>query len=216
MKVVVFGAGGRAGRRVVTEAQARGHQVTAVVRDPAKYPHLSATGVTVVAGDVTDPASVAAAADGHDAAVSTVADLEVPADAFYVSATNALLAGLPRAGVGRLLVIGISVTLETEPGVRVLDGPDFPPEYLPFCLGHAAGLETLRAATTTLDWLVISPAGDFDHDGTRAGRYTLAGAPVLTIDEAASNRITYDDFAIAVLDEIDTPTHHRTQLAVAT
>jgi uncharacterized protein len=205
-RIIIFGAGGRAGRAAVQEAILRGHQVTVVVRDPAKYADLAADGVRIVAGDVTDSVSVAQLAQNHDAAISAAVDLSTPPDVFFASAASALLDGLARAGVERLLVVGLSSVLETASGELLMDTPSYPQEYRFFYLGHAAGMDVLRAATT-LDWLVISPAGDFDHGGTRTGRYRPAAAD-------ARSRISYADLAIALLDEIDTPKHHRTHLGV--
>jgi putative NADH-flavin reductase len=206
-KIVVFGAGGRAGRAAVGEARRRGHQVTAVVRDPARYGDLATDGVQLVAGDVTDASSVARIADGHDAAISAVYDSGAQPDTFFTGAAHALLDGLARAGVGRLIVVGLASVLKNASGVPLMDTPGYPQEYRFFYLGHAAGADVLRAATTELDWLVVSPAGDFDHEGARTGRYRMVAAEALS-------RITYADFAISLLDEIDTPKHHRTHLGV--
>ncbi|MEU1664830.1 NAD(P)H-binding protein [Streptomyces sparsogenes] len=210
-RIAVFGAGGRAGRLLVAEAAARGHQVTAVVRDPATYPDLAAGDVTVVAGDVTDPAGVAAAVAGHDAVISSIYREGVDPTELYEGAARALLAGLGEAGVGRLVVVGLAATLETEPGVRVLDAPDFPEAFRTFALGHAAGLEVLRSAPPEVDWLVVNPPMSFEPEGARTGRYRLFGGQL----PPGGGRISYADLAIAVLDEIETPKHHRTQLAVA-
>ncbi|MEJ3744550.1 NAD(P)H-binding protein [Actinomycetes bacterium KLBMP 9797] len=204
-RIVIFGAGGRAGRHAVREAQARGHEVTAVVRDPSRYAALATDHVTVVAGDVTDRAQVAAVADGHDAAISAVYDGGADPTAFYIAAAEAL----SRADVGRLVVVTIATLLEAAPGVRLVDSPEFPAEYRPFCLGHAAGLDVLAAAPPRADWLAISPAGDFQHGGVRTGGYRASGLDV-------ESRISYPDFAIALIDEIETPKHHRTHLAVTT
>ncbi|GAB2720926.1 NAD(P)-dependent oxidoreductase [Kitasatospora kifunensis] len=91
-RIAVFGAGGNAGRRAVAQAVARGHQVTAVVREPARHPELAGPGVSVVAGDVTDPMSVTAVSAGHDAVVSTVCRADLPSVEFYSAATRALVA----------------------------------------------------------------------------------------------------------------------------
>lgn len=206
-KIAVFGAGGRAGRAAVGEALQRGHQVTAAVRDPGMYGGLAADGVHLVAGDVTDVNSVARVAEGHDAAISAVYDAGAQPDAFFTGAARALLDGLTSAGVGRLIVVGLASVLKTESGTALMDTPGYPQEYRSFYLGHAAGADVLRAAATELDWLVVSPAGDFDHHGPRTGRYRTATA------EAAS-RVSYADFAVALLDEIDTPKHHRAHLGV--
>jgi putative NADH-flavin reductase len=207
-KVVVFGAGGRAGRRVAAEAAARGHQVTAVVRDPGRYPDLGGA----VAGDVTVADDVAALAAGHDAAVHAAARLDVPAAEFFPAAARALVDGLGRAGVGRLVAIGIGSTLETAPGVAVHDAPDYPAEYRPFSLGHAAQVDVLRAAGPGVDWVLLVPPPTFlDADAERTGRYRTGDARVL--DPAAT--LSYADLAVAVVDEIETPRHHRAVVAVA-
>lgn len=240
-KIVIFGAGGRAGRHAVTEAVARGHHVTAVVRDPARHQDLlsptpaslavegrrpgggehtaggtaaAGGGVTLVAGDVTDAGSVAAVAAGHDAAISVAARLDVPSAEFYVAAARALVEGLARAGVGRLVLAGIGTTLEAAPGVMVHDTPGFPEEARAFSLGHAAELEVLRAAGTGVDWVVLAPPPVFlDDDAPRTGRYRLGGGQVLPA--SGETTFPYADFAVALVDEAQAPTRHRTLAAVA-
>jgi putative NADH-flavin reductase len=180
-KIVVFGASGNAGRQIVAALRARGHEVTEIGRDPG----------------VQAAAEVAA---GHDVAVSAVVDLNRDPAEFYTEAASALVA----SGVPRIIVVGIYPLLETAPGVRVVDAPDFPAEHKPFCLGHAAGVQVLADSDT--DWLVMSPAGMFG--GEPKGTYRIA--PVNPTDE-----LTYEDFALAVADEIDHPAHHHTQVGVA-
>jgi putative NADH-flavin reductase len=213
-KIVVFGAGGRAGRRAVAEATARGHQVTAVVRDPRQHPELAGTGTAVVAGDVTRPDSVAEVAAGHDAAVHAAARLNVPAETFFPAAARGLLDGLARAGVGRLVAIGIGTVLETAPGVAVHDDPGFPAEGRAFSLGHAAGLAALRGADTGIDWVVLAPPPIvLDDEAARTGRYRTGGTGILPMDDAAP--FSYADLAVALIDEIEIPKHHRALIAVA-
>jgi uncharacterized protein len=180
-KIVVFGAYGQAGRQIAAVAEARGHEVAKIGRDPG----------------VQAAAEVAA---GYDVAVSSVADLSRDPAEFYEEAARALVA----SGAGRIIVIGIYPLLETSPGIRVVDAPDFPAEHRPFCLGHAAGVRVL--ADSDANWLVMSPAGMFG--GSSTGKYQTG--PVNPADE-----LTYEDFALAVVDEIERPTHHRTQLGVA-
>ncbi|MCO5998879.1 NAD(P)-dependent oxidoreductase [Actinoallomurus rhizosphaericola] len=209
-RIVIFGAGGRAGRQAVAEARRRGHEVTAVVRDPAGHGGLTDDGVRVAAGDVTDVTDVATLAAGHDAAINAAAvyGAGTDPDAFFPAAARALVKGLPQAGVDRLVAVGLSVLLPGPDGTRLLDAPGFPAEARPFCLAHAAGLEVLRAEGGTLDWVYVSPAGDFDHEGGRTGGYDIREHG----DAAA--RISYADFALALLDEAETPRHHRGHLAV--
>jgi uncharacterized protein len=207
-KILVFGAGGRAGRRVVEEAAARGHTVTAVMRRPGKEP--ADRRVTVVAGDVTDPAGVAAAAAGHDATITTAARLDVPAVDFYTAATRALVTGLTEAGVSRLVLVGIGSALEVAPGRRVLDDPAFPPDHRAFALGHVAQLDVL--ASTPLDWVVLAPPPVFlDDEAARTGRYRTGGPAVLS---PPCESFSYADLAVALVDEAEAPRHHRAMVAV--
>jgi uncharacterized protein len=203
--IIVFGAGGRTGRTAVAEALRRGHRVTAVVRDPAKYPDLAGPDVRVCAGDVTDADAVAELAAGHDAAIAAVFDPAAPIGDFFVRAMRALLDGLARAGVGRLVWVGLASVLPTESGELLMDTPGYPQEYRAFFLAHAEGNATLRAAGVSgaaddvvPEWVVLSPSGDFDHEGARTGYYRAAPAD-------AESRVSYPDFAIALLDEIDAP-----------
>ncbi|NMO53757.1 NAD(P)H-binding protein [Actinoplanes sp. TBRC 11911] len=202
MDIVVFGAGGRAGRQAVAEASRRGHRVTAVVRRG----HHDQAGVRVVTGDVTDAASIAAAAAGHDAAISAAVDVTAPPNEFFTASARALDAGLTKAGVRRLVVVGISSILPGASGAPLMEQPGFPTEYQVFALGHLAGLDELRKSE--LDWAYVAPAGNFDHDGTPSGRYRFADHGDM------SSLITYADFAVALLDEIEAPRHHRATASV--
>ncbi len=145
-------------------------------------------------------------ARGHDAALGAAVDGSVPPYDFFTTSARALAAGLARAGVRRLLVVGVASVLPGASGVPLMDEPGFPGEYRPFSLGHAAGLDELRACE--LDWAYVAPAGDFDHDGTRTGRYRITdhGDP--------ASRIGYADFALALLDEMETPRHHQAVVGV--
>ncbi|MFD3437899.1 NAD(P)-dependent oxidoreductase [Streptomyces sp. NPDC058685] len=209
--IMVFGAGGRVGRAAVSEAAARGHAVTAVVRDPGRHPDLAADGVTVVPGDATDGASVARLAAGHDAAVNAAARLDVPAEEFFTCAAEAMVTGLTEAGVHRFLTLGIASTLETSPGVRVMDDPDFPEPYRVFSQGHVAEFDVLSRAPEELDWLMVVPPMDLDAGAPRTGRYRTARGQLID----GGGRIAHGDLAVALLDEIERPRHRRIQLAVA-
>lgn len=185
-KIAILGAGGRAGRRLVAEAAKRGHEVTAYVRDPSRH----SFDVPALAADVTKPLDLSA----YDVAISTVGDMTADATEFYTAASRSL---------GRVVVVGLSVLLDDT-----VHSPEFPAEHKPFCLGHLAGLEVLRASTGP-DWVLIAPVGDFDHDGESAGGYRFGGERYVP-DE----RITYEDFALAAIDEAETPKHHRQVVSV--
>lgn len=219
-RIVVFGAGGRAGRAVLAEAAARDWDVTAVVRDPARYADLGGGRgegggggrgggrVAVAAGDVTDADAVASLSAGHDAAVHAAATLTVPAAEFFPAAASALLTGLAAARVPRLVAVGLASQLPDVTGTPLIDTPGYPSEHRDFMLGHGAGLSVFRRATTEVDWLVVAPAGDFDHGGAPSGGYRFVPA-------SAAARVTYADLALAVADEIARPRHHRLLMGVA-
>lgn len=128
-------------------------------------------------------------------------------DLFFTSASRALLEGLTKAGAHRLVVVGLASVLPTESGVALMDTPGYPQEYRSFYLGHAAGADLLRTATGDLDWVILSPAGDFDYNAAPTGRYRTAPA-------LAASRVTHADLADALIDEIDSPTHHRLHLGI--
>ncbi|MCS7478671.1 NAD(P)-dependent oxidoreductase [Umezawaea endophytica] len=225
-KIVVFGAGGRGGRRSVEEALSRGHRVTAVVRDPAKYADLATSGAVMVAGDVTDADAVAVVAEGHDAAIVSVYRADVPADEFYGACAKAMLAGLGKAGVGRMVVLGIGTLLETAPGVRFMDQPGLPPPFRPFNLGRAVELEVLRTTESDVDWVVVAaPPTPLDDEAPRTGRYRTTGNELLPYDDGdgptfdypyddRGPRFTFSDLAVALVDEADNPAHHRELVGV--
>ncbi|MBY8871433.1 NAD(P)H-binding protein [Micromonospora sp. PLK6-60] len=214
--IAIFGAGGRAGRATAAEAHRRGVHVTSVVRDPRRHPDIPAA----VRGDVTDPQSISALAQGHDAVVHAVSPASDPAalaavgldPEFYVRAADALLAGLAQVGVPRLVVIGLFANLRSPDGRLLLDDPTvLPVELRPFALAHTAGLDRLRAAATPVDWLVLTPPAGLRPDAPRTGRYQLGGehAP-----DPAVAQLSYADLAVATIDEVEFPRHHRTRVSV--
>ncbi len=207
--VILYGAGGQVGRAVVAEARRRGLTVTAAVRGPELHADLAADGVTLVRCDVTDPAAVAATAPGHPAAVASVYTPDTPSEEFYRAATTALISGLGRAGVPRLLGVGVATTLQTAPGIAVHDDPAFPEAHRTFSLGHTAALDLLHASPATLDWVVVTPPMDLDRTAPGTGHYRVGGPHVL------GSRIAQADLAVAIVDELTTPAHHREQISVA-
>ncbi|MGW2458998.1 NAD(P)-dependent oxidoreductase [Streptomyces sp. NPDC001356] len=219
--IVVFGAGGRAGRAVTAEARARGYAVTAVVREPARHPDLGAEGVTVVRGDVTDLRSVTGAAAGHAGAVHAVSPFSGPEQGFdtldpgfFVKAADALLEGLAAAGVGRLVAVGLGANLLGADGRPVMDDPGaFPPAIRPFALAHTAGLHRLRErGNGPVDWVMLTPAGHLEHGGVRTGRYRVGGERLP--GGGREPWLSYADLAVAVVDEIAQPVRHRTRVSV--
>lgn len=207
MKVVLYGASGMIGSRILQELVNRGHQVTAVVRNPEK---VTAAGVTVVKGDVTDTASVAATAQGAEAAISAYSPPHTDVETLF-TATRALLAGVGAVGVKRVLVVGGAGSLEVAPGVQLVDAPNFPEEWKGIALAHRDMLPILEASD--LDWSYLSPAA-FIQPGERTGKFRLGGKQLVT-DEKGESRISAEDYAVALVDELENPKHVRQQFTLA-
>lgn len=195
MQVAVLGASGRAGSEITKELAARGHRVTAIARKPAAI--AAAPGVTAVAGDASDPAALAERIRGSDAVISAL-HFDVPADI--------LLSALRQAGVARLLVTGGAASLEVAPGKRLIDTPDFPEEWKVFARGGIAFLDALRHERE-IDWTFFSPAA-LIFEGPRTGRFRLGGDTLVT-DAAGESRISFADYAIAMVDELEQHRHAR-------
>jgi putative NADH-flavin reductase len=201
MKIAVLGASGRAGSEITRELASRGHQVLAIARKPDAIP--SATGVTAVAGDASDPVALAALIRGSDAVVSAV-HFDIPA--------ATLLKAVKDAGVPRLLVTGGAAGLEVAPGVRVIDSPSFPEEWKAGAQLGLAFLDDIRKEKD-LDWTFFSPAALIE-EGPRLGRYRLGGEQ-LVVDDKGESRISFADYAIAMADEVEQPKHSRARFTAA-
>ena len=206
MKLALFDASGMIGSRILSEALRRGHEVTAVVRHPEKFAHKHKN-LTVAKGDVLDSASVAEAVKGHDAVLSAVG----PAPEVVKGAARSLIDGLTRAGVRRLVVVGGASSLEVAPGVRLIDAPHFPKEFLPVARAHGEALGTLKK-NTTLDWTYVSPPAMIGP-GERTGKFRVGKDQLLT-DARGESRISAEDYAIAFLDEVEHPQHLRQRFTV--
>jgi len=201
MKIAVLGASGRAGSEITKELSARGHQVLAIARKPEAIPQLP--GVIARAGDASDAAALADLIRPADAVISALH--------FDVSAET-LLSALKQAGVPRLLVTGGAASLETAPGVRVIDAPDFPGEWKGAALGGIAFLDALRGESE-IDWTYLSPAALL-FEGPRLGTYRTGTDQLLT-DANGESQISFADYAIAMVDELEQHRHSRARFTAA-
>jgi uncharacterized protein len=215
MKLVLFGAGGQVAQRIAREALDRGHEVVGVVRNASSV-RSDNERLTIVEGDATDPSSVARISKGADAIINALSPRPSPSGrpaSSLATAARALIEGATRAGVPRLIVVGGAGSLEVAPGVRLVDAPGFPEEYKAESLNQADALAVYRTAAGNLDWTYISPAAEIGP-GTRTGRYR-SGDDALLVDGNGKSFISYEDYAKAVLDEIDHPTHPRARMTAA-
>jgi putative NADH-flavin reductase len=201
MKIAVIGASGNAGSRITAELARRGHAVTAIARNPDKV--VAQANVTAVKGDVLDQAGLAALLAGHDAAVSSVHFLD--------SDPVRLIAAASDSKVGRYLVVGGAGSLEVAPGVRLVTTPGFPVAYKAEAEKGGAFLDLLRAEKE-LNWTFLSPSALFTA-GQRTGKFRLGTDQLLTADDGKS-WISFEDFAVALADEIERPAHIRQRFTV--
>lgn len=211
MKIALIGASGFAGSAILTEALARGHEVTALVREPARLEARS--GLDRLAVDALDSQALADALAGHDAVISAYSPgLSHPeVEETFGRAADALVSAARLSGIKRVLAVGGAATLEVAPGVQVLDTPDFPEAWKPVARGTARVLAALRAATD-LDWTFLSPSAHFEP-GPRTGNFRL-GRDQLLVAADGNSSISSADYAVALLDELERPQHSRQRFTV--
>lgn len=199
-KIALIGASGNVGTRLLKELSDRGHKVTAIARHPENIPALP--GVTAAKGDANNAASLAGIIAGHDAVIS--------ATRFVGTDFAALVDALRQAAVRRWLVVGGAASLEVAPGKRLLDQPEFPEAYKEEATSGAAALDLLRGIND-LEWTFLSPSAMF-VPGERTGTFRLGKDTLLTTAEGSS--ISYEDYAIALVDELERPKHIRQRFTV--
>lgn len=200
MQIALIGATGRVGSRVASELISRGHEVTGIA---LHTPRDARPGLTVLEADATKPDSLAPRITGHDAVIS--------ATRFVSSDADALIAALKSADVNRLLVVGGAGSLEVAPGKLLMDTAGFPEEFKAEARAGARFLERLKAQPG-LDWTFLSPSADF-APGERTGHFRL-GHNQLLRDAQGKSRISMEDFAIAMVDEVEQPAHSRQRFTV--
>lgn len=212
MKIALIGASGYVGAKLRDEALQRGHQVVAIVRDPAKLPTVD--GLTAKSADVYDSTQVSAAVAGSDVVLSAFSSAQETDDvqARHLRASRAIVAGTKHAGVDRLVVIGGAGSLFVAPGMQLVDTEGFPAEWKPGARGARDALADLQKEDA-LDWAFVSPP-PLLVPGERTGNYQLGGDAVPPARDGQPASISTDDLAIAVLDEIEKPKHRRQRFSV--
>jgi putative NADH-flavin reductase len=207
MRVVLYGATGKAGSVILKELVDRGHSVTAVARTPEKVQKFK--NVSVVQSDLSDPAKVARIVKGADAVVSAYGP---PPDKTteIIAATDCLVQGIEQAGGPRLIVVGGAGSLFVAPGVTVRESGHLPKELIPIVDAHIQVLRNLKQSS--INWTYFSPAGFFEP-GERTGKFRLGKDDLIT-DAQANSRISFEDYAIALVDELENPQHQRERFTV--
>ncbi|HTO40257.1 MAG TPA: NAD(P)-dependent oxidoreductase [Rhizomicrobium sp.] len=200
MKIALIGVTGRVGSRVAAELLLRGYAVTGIA---LHVPTDVRPGVTILQADATDPGSLAPHLVGHDAVIS--------AARFVTSDANALIAAVKTAGVKRLLVVGGAGSLEVASGKMLIDTDGFPEAFKAEAKAGARFLERLKEGSD-LDWTFLSPSADF-APGERTGHFRLGGDQLLRYAQGKSY-ISMEDFAIAMVDELEQHAHSRRRFTV--
>ncbi|PYC08708.1 3-beta hydroxysteroid dehydrogenase [Pseudomonas protegens] len=200
-KIAIIGATGRAGSQLLEEALRRGHSVTAIARNTAKIGQRA--GVLTREVDVADSAALQAAVAGHDVVISAAHFSTIPADA--------IIDPVKKAGVKRLLVVGGAGSLLLPGGGKVIDSPGFPEEYKAEASAGGVYLDTLRKEQD-LDWTFLSPSAEF-VEGERTGQFRM-GQDDLLVNAQGRSWISFADYAIAMLDEVEKPAHRRQRFTV--
>jgi uncharacterized protein len=200
MKVALIGASGQAGSRILAELTRRGHQVTGIARHPEKI--AAGANVTAEKGDVFDKDGLVALLKGHDIVISSVH--------FTASDPHLLIEAARASGAKRYFVVGGAGSLEVAPGVKLIDTPEFPAIYKAEATKGGEFLELLRQ-TKDLDWTYLSPSAMFVA-GERTGKFRLGKDQLLASEKGSS--ISFEDYAIALADELEKPAHSRQRFTV--
>lgn len=211
LTVALIGATGFVGSALLNEALRRGHRVTAIVRHPERL--VARPGVTGVAADVNDPARLASLVRGHDAVISAFNPGWKNPNLHdeQVRGTTSIIAAIEQAGVTRVLWVGGASGLEVAPGVRGIDNPDLPDWVRPGALATIEALEQLRR-TRNLDWSFLAPSAELTL-GERTGTFRLGGDQLL-VDATGRSHVSVQDYAMAMIDELERPAHVRQRFTV--
>lgn len=207
MNIAILGATGNVGTRLTDEALQRGHRVTALARSAESLP--ARAGLTTKNIDVAQADALARALAGHDVVISSLK--------FHGNDPRRIIEAVKAAGhasggkTPRLLVVGGAGSLFGAPGVQIVDTPEFPAAYKAEALAGREFLNTLKGETT-LDWTFLSPSALL-APGERTGKFRL-GEDNLLVDAAGKSSISIEDYAIAMIDEVETPRHTRRRFTV--
>lgn len=215
--VVLIGASGFVGSAILREALNRGHRVTAVVPNPEKIT-IENPNLTVVKADATDPDTLAALARGKDAIISAYNPGWTNPRQYELTLENypRIVEGAKRSGVERLLIVGGAGTLFVKPGVRLVDTGVLPEAWLPGVKSLGEFYLNKLMKERDIDWVFFSPAANLGNmgAGVRTGKYRL-GKDDMIVDDKGESFISVEDYAVAMIDELEHPRHHRERFTAA-
>ncbi len=211
MKIVVLGATGFVGSKVVSEALSRGHQVTAVSRRVDKT--VEREGLKVLTADISNRESVVLCSKGADAVISCYNPVSdgVNKSKDGLATIKIILKGLVEAGVKRVLFTGGAGSLEVEPGLQLVDSPGFPKEWRPGATTTREVLYILKEECK-IDWTFLSPSANMFR-GERTGVFRIGGDQLLK-DEKGDSSISVEDYAVAMIDELENQAHNLQRFTV--
>jgi len=218
MKIALIGASGFVGSKILAEALQRGHQVTAIVRHPEKL-DASRKNLTVRKADVLEIDNLADILKGHDVVISSFNPARGVAGPhvydLFVQGHKAILAAANKSAVKRFLGVGGAASLKTPEGIELLDSPRFPAAYEPFKPGIRGTRELyyLLKQEPSLDWVFIAPSVVI-APGERTGKFRIGKDHVL-YDDKGESKISLEDYAMALVDEMEHPAHHNERITVA-
>jgi putative NADH-flavin reductase len=207
MNVALYGSTGKAGSRILKELISRGHRVTAISRNPAKLQGI--TGISTKKDDLSDVSKTAEAIRGADAVISAYGPPQDNTEEI-VEVTQRLVDAVKRGGSPRLVVVGGAGGLDVAPGVTLLDSGYLPDAYKPIAESHVRALDVLRSSD--IDWTYLAPAAYFEP-GERTGKFRL-GKNELIANEKQESRISMEDYAIALVNELEKPDHRKQRFSV--
>lgn len=212
-RIVLIGASGFVGSALLEEALNWGHQVTAVVRDPAKIT-MTGPNLFVVKADVSSPETVADVCRGFSSVISAFNPGWKNPDIYNdtIRIYSAILKGVKEAGVKRLLCVGGAGSLFIAPGLRLMDSGSVPPSLLPGVKAMGDFYLDILSREKEIDWVFLSPAADM-RPGKRTGKFRM-GKDDLIEDERGISAISVEDYAVAMINELEKPAHHRERFTI--
>ena len=212
-KIALIGASGFVGSALLKESLDRGHKVTAIVRHPEKITTLNPN-LQLKQGDVMSVETVAKLVAGSDVVISaynpgwTNPNIAEDTTLTYKS----IIEGVKKAGINRLLIVGGAGSLYVTPDVRLIDTGVLPDAFVPAIQALAEVLYDLQKNEIELDWAFFSPAGNI-APGEKKGTYRL-GKDELIVDIHGESNISVEDYAVAMINEVENPHHHRERFTI--